>query len=299
MVCPFVDTYADYMLRGEALNRDYMDLLYLRYVVSCYNVSNSVGTLCYDTCRIDAQTIRALLAVNARLPFWTGQQVAYSAASQPIPGHDYCLHPEERQLYLEQYLPAAARITDERAYTALAREWMPRVRAYARELAARRQRDLAALKAYVDARKRQHGAEASANLAAFKPAQCSEVTWTEPGLHGLGDRAEYATDANNDTYWAADFAPQWVQVDLQRVETIGRVVVRNYSRDKRYYHYDVQISMDQRRWQTVARKENDTLAAAAGDTYTFAPQPARSVRVLMRHNSANVGLHVVELEVYR
>ncbi len=45
--CPFIDTYADYMLRGEAgrgaLERDD----FLRWIVSGYNISNAVGLWCY------------------------------------------------------------------------------------------------------------------------------------------------------------------------------------------------------------------------------------------------------------
>jgi len=45
--CPFIDSYADYILRGEAgrgtLDRD----RFLRWVVSSYNIGNAVGIWCY------------------------------------------------------------------------------------------------------------------------------------------------------------------------------------------------------------------------------------------------------------
>ncbi len=45
--CPFIDTYADYILRGEAgvWGMELED--YLRWVISGYNISNSVGYWCY------------------------------------------------------------------------------------------------------------------------------------------------------------------------------------------------------------------------------------------------------------
>ena len=45
--CPFIDTYADYILRGEAgrakLGRD----KFLRWIISSYNIGNAVGLWCY------------------------------------------------------------------------------------------------------------------------------------------------------------------------------------------------------------------------------------------------------------
>ena len=43
--CPFIDTYADYILRAEHI-KSFTDE-YLRYVISGYNISNSIGYICY------------------------------------------------------------------------------------------------------------------------------------------------------------------------------------------------------------------------------------------------------------
>jgi len=43
--CPFVDTYADYILRAESGGG--FDERYIRYVVSGYNISNSIGYICH------------------------------------------------------------------------------------------------------------------------------------------------------------------------------------------------------------------------------------------------------------
>jgi hypothetical protein len=45
LYCPFIDTYADYILRAEHIRS--FDDGYLRYVVSGYNISNSIGFIAY------------------------------------------------------------------------------------------------------------------------------------------------------------------------------------------------------------------------------------------------------------
>jgi len=69
MYCPAVDTYADCILRGEHLYP--FDFNYLRYVISGYNISNSIGYVCLEG-PIDfrRKLIDACLLVNARLPYW-------------------------------------------------------------------------------------------------------------------------------------------------------------------------------------------------------------------------------------
>jgi len=43
---PQIDTYYDYILRGEGVQAEYTNPDYLRYFVSTYNISNSIGVLC-------------------------------------------------------------------------------------------------------------------------------------------------------------------------------------------------------------------------------------------------------------
>jgi hypothetical protein len=45
--CPFIDTYADYILRGEAGVRGMKLQPFLRWTISGYNISNAVGYWCY------------------------------------------------------------------------------------------------------------------------------------------------------------------------------------------------------------------------------------------------------------
>lgn len=70
--CPFIDTYADYILRAEHVMK--FDWNYLRYTISGHNISNSIGYVCnYDYPPSFTETIiDQVLEANARLPYWTG-----------------------------------------------------------------------------------------------------------------------------------------------------------------------------------------------------------------------------------
>ena len=64
--CPFINTYADYVLRGEYVHES--DDKYLRYVVSGFNTSNTINFIChYDyPLELMRQLIDRALAVKAR-----------------------------------------------------------------------------------------------------------------------------------------------------------------------------------------------------------------------------------------
>jgi len=291
MFCPFVDTYADWILRGEVFGKDFMDPLYFRYLVSGYNLSNAIGTLCYETRRIDRESIQLALESNARIPYWPGSQTADNNT-------DYFLHPEERELYMNVYCPAVSKLVNEKSYARLEAVSRKRRAEFLPKWRKEQKKRLLALRGYLSRRKCKMAALAKANMAAFRPVTASDVAWTESGLHGLGPVPQYAIDGDPNTHWAADFAPQWLEVDLGKTRTIGRVVVLHFFQDKRFYHYDIQLSNDQLNWRTVVSKTTDSPVTPTGDTYVFAPTKARYVRVLMKHNSANVGLHISELQVF-
>ncbi|MCX7599711.1 MAG: discoidin domain-containing protein, partial [Armatimonadetes bacterium] len=289
---PFVDTYADYMLRGESFDRRRVDPIYLRYEVSGHNISNAIGTLCYDGCRIDEAMVDWCLEANVRIPYWPGAQV--------LGGRKYFLTPEEDRIYREYYIPAEAKIGGPEDYEKLARAGRARREARRQELEALQRQREAALREYLRAQKVSMTPQQRENLAALRPVLWSDYTNRGEQMHGLGYRPEYVNDLNPETIWGADRPPaQWVAVDLGRTETISRVRVINYHADRRYYHYRVEVSTDGRTWRKIGEKLDNELATAEGNTFAFEPLPARYVRVLMLYNSANVGLHVGELEVYR
>ena len=131
-------------------------------------------------------------------------------------------------------------------------------------------------------------------IAVGKPVTVSGGT--EPG-HG----PELAVDGKtNGGYWAASPYPQWLQIDLEKVESIDRVQIFTYHDGERYYRYTVEVSNDGKSWtQVVDASQNSTPASARGTTHTFTAVDARYVRVNMLFNSANVGVHLSEVRIYR
>jgi len=73
---PQIDTYFSFILRGEGVQALYDSDDYLRYFVSTYNISNSIGVLCNNNdYKLDEAFIGRLLDRNIRLhliPGWLG-----------------------------------------------------------------------------------------------------------------------------------------------------------------------------------------------------------------------------------
>jgi hexosaminidase len=135
------------------------------------------------------------------------------------------------------------------------------------------------------------------NLAMHKPVTegpgaARHDEWAaEKAVDGLAD--------NPDHHWAStDPAPQWLQVDLQKVYPIDSVNVITYWDGSRYYQLTVEASQDGEIWKKVMDlSENKAPATAAGYSSKFPKTDARYVRVNMLRNSANPYVHIVELIV--
>lgn len=93
--CPFINTYATYILNGEHWTS--LPDADARYVVSDYNLGNSIGTFCYDVDRPSSAMIDTLLSDNARLPYWVSDGTWN--------GTNYYLSDAEMSLMDTQYLP--------------------------------------------------------------------------------------------------------------------------------------------------------------------------------------------------
>jgi hexosaminidase len=100
------------------------------------------------------------------------------------------------------------------------------------------------------------------------------------------------------SWWAAP-APQWLQIDLGKVQPVSRIEVFPYWDGRRYYQYTVEVSPDGRSWAMVAdRSQNTQPANQQGDQIVFSPTPARYVKVNMLKGSANEGVHLIEVRVW-
>lgn len=90
---PQADAYVDFILRGESRDSQYADPDYLRYFVSGFNTSNSIGVLCNNSGKLTPELVRAVLDANARMHTLAGwlsdpqaTQVIHEYRSQLTPG---------------------------------------------------------------------------------------------------------------------------------------------------------------------------------------------------------------------
>ncbi len=135
------------------------------------------------------------------------------------------------------------------------------------------------------------------SLTTGKPASCSSAL----SGHGAGLANDGRRRSVND-YWATDVGHDqdpWWQVDFEKLEKVGRIVVVGYYGDKRYYAFTVELSTDGKSWDTVAdRRDNTELSTQLGYTCRFTAREARYLRIRQTGNSANTGRHLVEVMAF-
>jgi hexosaminidase len=104
---------------------------------------------------------------------------------------------------------------------------------------------------------------------------------------------------NANAHWAsAEAAPQWLQVDLGKIQPIDFINLITYWDGSRYYQWTAEVSEDEEHWKKVLDFSRDTVpATAAGYPCKFPKTMARHVRINMLKNSANPYAHIVELIV--
>ena len=131
------------------------------------------------------------------------------------------------------------------------------------------------------------------NLTTGKPVTASV---TEGG-YGPENAVDGVVERDR-AWWAGPY-PQWLQVDLQAVHKVNKIEVFPFWDGHRYYQYTVSLSLDAKSWTLVAdMSKNQNPSTPAGDSLDFKPTPARYIRVGMLKNSANAGVHVVEVRAY-
>ena len=123
---------------------------------------------------------------------------------------------------------------------------------------------------------------------------------TDDGHSEPGGAPENAIDGDLDTYWAASPYPREWRLDLGSIRSIKTIQVFPYWGDDRYYQYTVQCSKDGNNWTLVAdMSKNEKPSSGDGDTFVLPDAlPARFLRITMLKNSANVGVHLVEVRVF-
>ncbi|MBN1343529.1 MAG: DUF1080 domain-containing protein [Phycisphaerae bacterium] len=133
------------------------------------------------------------------------------------------------------------------------------------------------------------------NLARGKPVQTSVPHQGDR----TPDKAVDGNDTDNNAAWFGAKWPSWLQVDLGKPVKIDTIHVIFYWDGRRYYQYNLQVSLDGKSFKTVVdMAQNVHVATPSGVIHTFAPTEARYVRVNVLKNSVNEAVHLVELKVY-
>lgn len=124
-------------------------------------------------------------------------------------------------------------------------------------------------------------------LASFKPVTASSV---QDKLY----KAEYAVDNNAETRWSSQFSdPQWLVVDLGKVQTIGCIKI---SWENAYASaYSIQTSSDSINWETVYRNEK---GLGGIENIKIDPVQARYVRLYCEKRATNFGYSVYSFGIY-
>ncbi|NEW72884.1 discoidin domain-containing protein [Streptomyces rhizosphaericus] len=106
---------------------------------------------------------------------------------------------------------------------------------------------------------------------------------------------ENATDGDAKTRWASAYREdEWIQVDLGRSQPVRRVLLdweRASAQD-----YDIQVSDDAENWRTAAEARSRPTGARV-DEVTFAPVPARFVRIQGIKRTSSFGYSLWRFEV--
>jgi alpha-N-acetylglucosaminidase len=101
------------------------------------------------------------------------------------------------------------------------------------------------------------------------------------------------------SFWCADGLPQWIAIDLQKVQKIGGIHLFFYWDGERHYQYLVETSIDGAVWSAAAdRTTNAKSANPAGERLPFSQREARFLRVTVTGSSANGAAHILDIRAY-
>lgn len=123
---------------------------------------------------------------------------------------------------------------------------------------------------------------------------------TDDGRTESGGSPQNAIDGDLDTYWAASPFPRQWRLDLRAVHPLRTIQVFPYWGDGRSYRYTIELSADGENWSKVVdMSANEQPSSGEGHKHVLANAvSARYMRIDMIGNSANVGVHLVEVRVF-
>ncbi|MCR1960069.1 hypothetical protein CWE04_13705 [Thomasclavelia cocleata] len=140
------------------------------------------------------------------------------------------------------------------------------------------------------------------NLAYLKPVT-SSGTDTSAGS-SQNSKDIQIVDGDRQTYWdGGNYSDNpWVTVDLEDVYLLDSLnIITYWSRNDRYYYYDIYTSIDGKTFTLLYSKTEGTEKSTIfGEDINVSDQEvyARYVKVVGKFNSANSAFHINELRVY-
>jgi alpha-N-acetylglucosaminidase len=123
---------------------------------------------------------------------------------------------------------------------------------------------------------------------------------SDDGHAETGGSPSNAIDGDMDTFWSASPYPcQW-RLDLKSAKSVKTIQVFPYWGDERYYQFTAEVSADGEHWEQIWDMSSNT-ANTSAEGYKLKLPEAKSFRYLrinMLKNSANVGVHLVEVRLF-
>jgi len=112
--CPFIDTYANFILRSEHI--DTFDDKVLRYTISGHNISNAIGYACNYDYNLDfnRELIRRVLDYDVRVPYWVGWDIYLKDRGKAV-GKQYAAESALQEVMEQVYFPALDRLEKKHA----------------------------------------------------------------------------------------------------------------------------------------------------------------------------------------
>lgn len=104
-------------------------------------------------------------------------------------------------------------------------------------------------------------------------------------------------DNNLATRWSASGNPQWIQFCLSSVQTVTGVQIAFYNGNVRTSYFDVQVSQNGTSWTNAATGLQSSGTSVNLETFSFAPQSAKYVRILGHGNSVNAWNSYTEVKI--
>lgn len=119
-------------------------------------------------------------------------------------------------------------------------------------------------------------------------------------INALGANVGAITDgiADKNVHWDGGPAPAEAIVDLGAIYTLSGVRLVTYYGDGRAYRFKILVGRKSSGMTEVWEQTEDVEATEDGYRVDFEPIPARYVKVVMTHNTANPSVHIAELEAY-